>query len=88
MGGESGDGFNFCGLWWWNLRDEVESLVAVAETKKDLLMSVGVADSVGWWLYYQTATIGMVRLVKGLLWLGMMVRRNSITHPCDVEDKV
>ncbi|KAJ0111073.1 hypothetical protein Patl1_00876 [Pistacia atlantica] len=80
-------------LWWWKLRDEVESLVVVPEAKKELLISVGVADFVGWWLYYLTVTIGMVRLVKGLLWLGMVlfckrVRRNSITLPCDVEDKV
>ncbi|KAL5791949.1 hypothetical protein ACOSP7_000543 [Xanthoceras sorbifolium] len=79
-------------LWWWKLRDEIESLVVVAEAKKELLMDVGVADFVGWWLYYLTVTIGMVRIVKSLLWLGMVllcqrVRTNSV-NSCENDDKV
>ncbi|XVF80681.1 hypothetical protein PTKIN_Ptkin15bG0094100 [Pterospermum kingtungense] len=69
-------------FWWWKLRDEVESLVVVAEAKKELSMDIKMADFVGWWLYYLTVTIGMVRVVKGLLWLGIVlfcrrVRRNT-----------
>lgn len=51
-------------LWWWKLREEVEALVVVAEVKRDLSMGVGVTDFVGWWLYYLTITIGMVKVVK------------------------
>ncbi|CAK9152896.1 unnamed protein product [Ilex paraguariensis] len=65
-------GASFGVLWWWRLRGEVESLVVVAEVKRELLMGVGVADFVSWWLYYLTVMIGMVRLVKGLIWLGMI----------------
>ncbi|XP_010523921.1 PREDICTED: uncharacterized protein LOC104802151 [Tarenaya hassleriana] len=83
-----------CGtLWWWKLRDEVEALVGVAEAKRALLLSsnldsninynveVGMVDFVNWWLYYMVVTIGMVRIVKGSLWVGMIllferVRRN------------
>ncbi|XP_011016415.1 PREDICTED: uncharacterized protein LOC105119919, partial [Populus euphratica] len=83
-----------CGtLWWWRLRNEVESLVFVAEAKIELLMDLAVADMVGWWLYYLTVTIGMVRLVKGLIWVGVIllckrVRRNSAeTSELDELDK-
>lgn len=71
---------SFGGLWGWRLKEEVESLVIVAEVKKEMLMSVGVADFVGWWLYYLTVTIGMVRIVKGLMWLGMLLlcRKNKL----------
>ncbi|KAJ8565832.1 hypothetical protein K7X08_008408 [Anisodus acutangulus] len=48
---------SFGGLWWWRLRDEVDSLVVVVEKKRDLLISIGLADFVGWWLYYLTVTI-------------------------------
>ncbi|KAK3034620.1 hypothetical protein RJ639_033575 [Escallonia herrerae] len=64
---------SFGSLWWWGLRDEVESLVVVAETKKELLTGVDVADFVGWWLYYLTVTVGMVRVVKGLIWFGVIL---------------
>lgn len=57
------------GLWWWRLRDEVESLVGIVEVKKELL----VADFIGWWLYYLTVTIGMVRIVKAIMWFGVML---------------
>ncbi|CAA7044267.1 unnamed protein product [Microthlaspi erraticum] len=77
-----------CGtLWWWKLRDEVEALVGVAEAKKALLLllpidgnnnvngsfDVGTLDFVNWWLYYMVVTIGMVRIVKGCLWFGMVL---------------
>lgn len=85
-----------CGaLWWWRLRNEVESLAFVAEAKIELLMDLAVADMVGWWLYYLTVTIGMVRLVKGLIWVGVILlckrvrRRNSAeTFELDELDKV
>ncbi|TYI00296.1 hypothetical protein E1A91_A11G120700v1 [Gossypium mustelinum] len=66
-------------LWWWKLRDDVESLVVVAEAKKQLLMEIEMADFVGWWLYYLTATIGMVRVVKALLWLGILLLTKNTT---------
>ena len=76
-----------CGtLWWWKLRDEVEALVGVAEAKRALLLllpingnnangsfEVGTVDFVNWWLYYMVVTIGMVRIVKGCLWFGMVL---------------
>ncbi|KFK37477.1 hypothetical protein AALP_AA4G262400 [Arabis alpina] len=75
-----------CGtLWWWKLRDEVEALVGVAEAKRALLLllpinggsnvnvDVGMVDFVNWWLYYMVVTIGMVRIVKGSLWFGMIL---------------
>lgn len=76
-----------CGtLWWWKLRDEVEALVGVAEAKRALLLllpingnngnvsfEVGTVDFVNWWLYYMVVTIGMVRIVKGSLWFGMIL---------------
>ncbi|KAM1042344.1 hypothetical protein ACFX2C_031416 [Malus domestica] len=60
-------------LWWWRLRDEVESLVVVAIAKRELAMGLGMADFVGWWLYYLTVAIGMVRVVKGLMWFSMVL---------------
>ncbi|KAK4738020.1 hypothetical protein R3W88_001717 [Solanum pinnatisectum] len=60
---------SFGGLWWWRLRDEVEFLVVVVEKKRDLLISIGLADFVGWWLYYLTVTIGMIKIVKSLVWV-------------------
>ncbi|XP_022769788.1 uncharacterized protein LOC111313385 [Durio zibethinus] len=80
-------------MWWWKLRDEVESLVAVAEAKKELSMSIEMADFLGWWLYYLTVTIGMVRVVKALLWLGIVlfsrrVRRNDDETREEDQDKV
>ncbi|XVF72748.1 hypothetical protein PTKIN_Ptkin12aG0145300 [Pterospermum kingtungense] len=80
-------------LWWWKLRDEVESLVVVAEAKKELSMNIEMADFISWWLYYMTVTIGMVRVVKALLWLGAVllcrrVRRNSDETSEEDQDKV
>ncbi|OMO82117.1 hypothetical protein COLO4_23224 [Corchorus olitorius] len=88
-------------FWWWKLRDEVESLVVVAEAKKELSMEIEMADFLGWWLYYLTVTIGMVRVVKALIWLGIVmlckrVRRNRSDHEnieittneLEVQDKV
>ncbi|KAK4493552.1 hypothetical protein RD792_017922 [Penstemon davidsonii] len=37
--------------------------------KRDMMMGIGVADFVGWWLYYVTVTIGIVRVVKGLVYM-------------------
>nr|GMD66700.1 Mediator of RNA polymerase II transcription subunit like [Ipomoea batatas] len=62
----------FGGLWWWKLREEVEALVVVAEVKRDLSMGVGVADFVGWWLYYLTITIGIVKVVKTVIGLPLV----------------
>ncbi|KAE8722840.1 hypothetical protein F3Y22_tig00013386pilonHSYRG00037 [Hibiscus syriacus] len=73
-------------LWWWKLRHEVESLVVVAEAKKELSMEIEMADFVGWWLYYLTVTIGMVRVVKALLWLGIVLLRKNRTDGTGEED--
>ncbi|XP_057965536.1 uncharacterized protein LOC131156107 [Malania oleifera] len=80
------------GLWWWRLRDEVGFLVMVVEIEKKLSMGAGLNEFVGWWLYYLTVTIGMVRVVKGIMWVGMIllcreVERNN-QEPRMVEDKV
>ncbi|CAI9761499.1 unnamed protein product [Fraxinus pennsylvanica] len=64
---------SFGGLWWWRLRYEVEALVVVPEVKRELMMKIGVADFIGWWLYYLTVTIGMVRVVKGVIWVVMIL---------------
>ncbi|KAL2323718.1 hypothetical protein Fmac_028097 [Flemingia macrophylla] len=69
-------------LWWWRLRDEVETLVVVAQVKNEQLIDVGLEDFVGWWLYYLLVTIGMVRIVKGLIWVFFfsLCRRTPLTH--------
>ncbi|KAG8389566.1 hypothetical protein BUALT_Bualt02G0242500 [Buddleja alternifolia] len=58
----------FGNLWWRRLRDEAEALVVLPWIMAELRMDVGVADVVGWWLYYLTAAIGVVRVVKGFVW--------------------
>ncbi|KAI3460750.1 hypothetical protein Pfo_017413 [Paulownia fortunei] len=68
-------GLSYGWLWWWRLREEVESLVVVPEVKRELMMGIGVADFMGWWLYYLTVTIGMVRVVKGLICTVMILTR-------------
>ncbi|KAL3531536.1 hypothetical protein ACH5RR_010858 [Cinchona calisaya] len=60
-------------LWWWGLRDEVDSLAVVAELKKEALLSVGVADFLGWCLYYLTVSIGITRVFKGAIWVGTVL---------------
>ncbi|KAK7392231.1 hypothetical protein VNO78_20662 [Psophocarpus tetragonolobus] len=59
-------------LWWWRLREEVETLVVMAQLKNEQSMDVGIGDFLGWWLYYLIVTIGMVRIVKGLMWMFMI----------------
>lgn len=66
---------SFGGLWWWRLREELESLVVVPEVKRELLMGIGAADFVAWRLYYLTVTIGLVKIVKGFMWLGLTLSR-------------
>lgn len=84
------------GVWWWKLREEVETLVVMAEAKKEQLMEVGMGDFVGWWLYYVTVTVGMVRVVKSLMWMASIIcpcRRRplleiSSSSPSQNDDKV
>ncbi|GLU16754.1 hypothetical protein SLE2022_331690 [Rubroshorea leprosula] len=59
-------------FWWWKLRDGVDGLVVAVESKTSL-MGIEPVDFLGWWLYYATVTIGMVRVVKALMWLGMVL---------------
>lgn len=74
---------SFSTLWWWRLKDEVESLVVVAEVKTELLISVSLTDFLSWWLYYLTVTIGIVRLIKSLLWIGFVLFSNKVEHNAD-----
>ncbi|CAJ1875230.1 unnamed protein product [Sphenostylis stenocarpa] len=80
-------------LWWWRLREDVESLVVMVEANKEQLMDVKVSDFVGWWLYYLTVTIGMVKLVRGLIGMcTICVCSRSATifkvEHCEIDDKV
>ncbi|GAA0165637.1 hypothetical protein LIER_20984 [Lithospermum erythrorhizon] len=80
-------------LWWWRLRDEVEALVVVVEVKRVLGLSVGGADFAGWWLYYLTVVIGVVKVVKSVLWVGVvMLSRRRVEENngdiCDNDGKV
>ncbi|CAN1196435.1 hypothetical protein LINPERHAP2_LOCUS43567 [Linum perenne] len=73
-------GMSFGALWWWwGLNEEVESLAIVAAAKwnqvgrmEDGTDLVGL-DMVGWWLYYVTFIIGMVRVAKGVMWVGLIM---------------
>ncbi|OWM62854.1 hypothetical protein CDL15_Pgr020148 [Punica granatum] len=67
-------------LWWCTLRDEVEAMVIVPQVKKELLMGVGMVDFVGWWLYYLVVTIGMVRVVKGMMWAATLLLCWRVRH--------
>ncbi|XP_065864436.1 uncharacterized protein [Euphorbia lathyris] len=67
-------------LWWWRLRDEIECLVIVAEVKREMLMGVNLGDLLGWWIYYLTVTIGMVRIVKSLMWVVMVFLFRKLTR--------
>lgn len=66
-------GVGFGWLWWWRVREEVEALALAAEVRRELMMRIGVADFVGWWLYYITVIVGMVRIVKGLIGVSMFL---------------
>ncbi|KAL0459774.1 UNVERIFIED_CONTAM: hypothetical protein Slati_0604600 [Sesamum latifolium] len=59
----------FGNLWWRRLREEAEALVVLPWVTAELKMDVAVADVLGWSLYYLTAAIGVVRVVKGFLWV-------------------
>jgi hypothetical protein len=66
----------------------------MSEAKKDQLMDVGINDFVGWLLYYLIVTIGMVKVVKGLMWFIAMIcpcRREigtSMVESSENDDKV
>ncbi|KFK42614.1 hypothetical protein AALP_AA1G018400 [Arabis alpina] len=60
-------------MWWWRLRDEVESLVVVAEVKRNLLVRLEGIDFVNWWMYYICVVIGVVKIFKGVLYFGNML---------------
>ncbi|XAR61417.1 hypothetical protein NMG60_11035109 [Bertholletia excelsa] len=74
-------------LWWGRLREELESLVAILDVKKEMSMEIGIADFVGWWLYYVTVTIGMVRIVKGIMWIGVVVLCRRVEAIPDEENR-
>ncbi|KAJ8748267.1 hypothetical protein K2173_000839 [Erythroxylum novogranatense] len=60
-------------LWGWRLGEEVDSLVIVAGAKMGLVMPLGVADLIGWWLYYLTFAIGVVKIIKSLFRFCMLI---------------
>lgn len=60
-------GSSFGVLWWLGLKEEVDSLVVAGELRWEV--SLGVANLLGWWLYYTTVVIGCVRVLKGLAWM-------------------
>lgn len=77
-------GCGFGALWWWRLRDEVESLVDMVEYESETPMGVGIAGIVGWWLYYLIVTIGVVRIVKGIItWVGVILLYRLEANPDD-----
>jgi len=81
------------GLWWWRLREDVESLVVMVEAKKEQLMDVRVSEFVGWWLYNLTVTIGMVKVIRGLIEMAtiFLCRRNatiSKVEHCEIDDNL
>ncbi|KAI3878952.1 hypothetical protein MKX03_037349 [Papaver bracteatum] len=53
----------FGGLWLWSLRDEVEMLVPRVETKRELVIGLGISDLISLWLYCLTVIISVVRVV-------------------------
>ncbi|KAL3648111.1 hypothetical protein CASFOL_009079 [Castilleja foliolosa] len=59
----------FGNLWWRRLRDEAEALVVLPWVAAELGMNVGAAGVLGWLLYYSTAAVGVVRVVKGFWWV-------------------
>lgn len=63
----------FGSLWWWRLRDEIDSLVVVAELKRQLPEGVAMVDFVGWWLYHLTVSVGVLRILKSVVWLAMLL---------------
>ncbi|KFK42615.1 hypothetical protein AALP_AA1G018500 [Arabis alpina] len=60
-------------MWWWRLRDEVESLVIVMEVKRNLLIHLEGIDFVNWWIYYICVVIGVVKIFKDILYLVNML---------------
>lgn len=60
-------------MWWWRLRDEVESLVVVAEVKRNLLIRFEGIDFVNWWMYHICVGIGLVKIFKGFLYFVNML---------------
>ncbi|XP_073304224.1 uncharacterized protein [Primulina huaijiensis] len=81
-------GVGFGWLWWWRVREEVEALALAAEVRRELMMGIGVADFVGWWLYYITVTVGMVSIVKGLIGVWMFLVCNRRREPTPNDGKV
>ncbi|KAG8389565.1 hypothetical protein BUALT_Bualt02G0242400 [Buddleja alternifolia] len=80
-------GVLYGGLWWGRLREEVEALVVVPELKRELMMGIGVADFVGWWLYYLTVTIGTMRVIKGLICTVAILTRRIVERESRANDE-
>ncbi|KAH6766453.1 hypothetical protein C2S52_017436 [Perilla frutescens var. hirtella] len=67
-------------LWWRRLRADAEALVVLPRIRVELKMDVEVADDVGWWLYYLTAAIGGVKVIKGFLWAVNVLANQFHSH--------
>ncbi|KAL7124868.1 hypothetical protein ABFS83_14G077400 [Erythranthe nasuta] len=84
-------GLSYGWFWWWRLRDEVEALVVVPSLKTSTTgVGVGVGDFMGWWLYYLTVTIGIVRIVRVFIHTVLILtrRREKGDGRCLNDDKV
>ncbi|XP_010542839.1 PREDICTED: uncharacterized protein LOC104815920 [Tarenaya hassleriana] len=73
----------FGAMWWWKLRKEVEGLAAVAEIKRKLLIGLEVLDYVNWWMYYVCAVIGLVKVLRGILWGREMLVTKTTRKGCE-----
>lgn len=81
-------GLSLGGLWWWRLRDEVESLVVVTEIKRDMKLGINMVDLMGWWLYYLVVTIGMFKVMKCLIWFGVVLLYKKVEEVKDDNDSL
>lgn len=63
-------------LWSRRLGGEVEALAALPRRRTELGMGVEAADVLGWWLYYLTAAIGGIKVIKGLFWAANIFYRH------------
>ncbi|RZC51662.1 hypothetical protein C5167_020097 [Papaver somniferum] len=83
----------FGALWWWSLKDKVDTLALAVEIKRELLIGWGISDFINWWLYYLTVTVGVLRVVKCFIWFakGLLFYRrpqDSNNGSCEDDNKV
>ncbi|XP_068663077.1 uncharacterized protein [Aristolochia californica] len=81
-------GATFGAVWWWRLRDEVEILGLVVSLKKEVAAGIDITDFICLSLYYITVVMGVVRLVKGMVWVGKLCMVRANVQSVDNSDKV